>query len=173
MKKFSRRLYASPGEFWVDIRYILGNRPDIHKAMRGELISPAFRERLMLMVTQVNGCRYCSYFHAQEALKTGISNQELKSLLKGVLPEDAPEEEIPALLYAQHWAESNAHPEPETDRRLIETYRQEKVAAIQVILRMIRVGNLLGNLGDYVLFRLSFGRWGQSKKEFPELTSDV
>jgi hypothetical protein len=28
---------------------------------------PAFRERLMLAVTVVNGCRYCSYFHARQA----------------------------------------------------------------------------------------------------------
>ena len=62
-------------------------------------------KRLMLAVTAVNGCRYCSYYHAQEALKAGLPDEELQMLLEGVV-DDAPPEELPALLYAQHWAEA-------------------------------------------------------------------
>jgi AhpD family alkylhydroperoxidase len=165
MKPFPRRLYSGFGEFWADFRYILANRPTLKAAMRGDLISVQFRERLMLMVTEVNGCRYCSYFHAQEALKAGISEGELKSLLAGSLPAEAPVEEIPALLYAQHWAESNIHPEPEIRQKFEATYGAEKSAAIHLILRMIRVGNLSGNLWDSILYRLSFGRWGLLERE--------
>ncbi|MFH1632852.1 MAG: carboxymuconolactone decarboxylase family protein [Chloroflexota bacterium] len=160
MNTFKCRLYPNIGEFVADFRFIMSNRPLVRKTMRGELISQAFRERLMMVVTQVNGCRYCSYFHAQEALKAGISEGELKSLLAGAIPDDCPPEEYPALLYAQHWAESNAQPDPEVLQRLVETYGQEKSDAIHIVLRMIRVGNLMGNLGDYLLYRISFGRWG-------------
>jgi hypothetical protein len=31
---------------------------------------------------------------------------------------------------------------------------------IEVVLRVIRIGNLMGNTIDYVLYRVSFGRWG-------------
>ena len=165
MNKFTRRTYHSLSDFLVDIRFILANRPLLHKATRGGLVPFAFRERLMLVVTEVNGCRYCSYFHAKEALKAGITTEELKDLLAGCIPEEAPEEEYPALLYAQHWAESDAHPEPDAQQVLLETYGVEKSDAINMILRMIRVGNLLGNTGDYWLYRISFGRWGLLTQE--------
>jgi AhpD family alkylhydroperoxidase len=165
MKPFPRRLYANFGEFWDDIRFIMANRPMIRRTMRGELVSAQFRERLMLTVTEVNGCRYCSYYHAQEALRSGISEESLKTLLGGSIPEDTPKEEIPALVYAQHWAEHNAHPDPEMYQKLLETYGEEKTLAIHIALRMIRVGNLTGNLLDYIIYRLSCGRFGLREED--------
>ena len=58
-----------------------------------------FFERIMLAVTQVNGCPYCSYFHAQMALRSGMSNEEIKKLLQGEFV-DAPEEQLVALMFA-------------------------------------------------------------------------
>lgn len=170
MNKFSRRTYRSLRDFYADMRYILENRSLLRKGTREGLVSYAFRERLMLVVTEVNGCRYCSYYHAQEALKAGISKEELKELLVGCIPEGAPEGESLALLYAQHWAENDAHPDPDAQRRLLEDYGKEKADAIQIILRVIRMGNLLGNTGDYWLYRLSFGRWGLLPKERSRVT---
>ena len=112
----------------------------------------------MLAVTAVNGCRYCSYLHAKLALKEGISQEEISQLLSRDL-DGCPEEEAPAVIYAQHWAESNAHPDPEATRKLQEIYGLEKAAAIHLMLRMIRLGNLLGNSWDYLLYRISLGKW--------------
>ncbi len=155
MKQFNRRLYGNFGEFLADIRIVMSNRKNIHGMMR--LLDPAFRERLFLAVTQVNGCRYCSYFHAQQALTQGISEAEIRAIGDGLL-DRCPVEELTALCYAQHWAETNANPAPEARARLLETYSEETVAQIDLALRMIRIGNLSGNLLDYILFRLSFGR---------------
>ncbi len=162
--KFNRRIYRSFGQFWREFRYPLQNRDKIKKAMRGELVSFAFRERLMLAVTAVNGCRYCSYFHAKEAVKAGLPDDELQKLLTGVV-DDAPPDELTALLYAQHWAESNANPDPEARQKLIEQYGAERAEAIETVLRMIRMGNLLGNQWDYWLYRVSNGRWGLTKAD--------
>jgi AhpD family alkylhydroperoxidase len=155
MKAFNRRLYRSFGDFLVDIRTVMADRKDI-RAMMQEL-DPAFRERLFLAVTQVNGCRYCSYFHAQQALLQGISEAEIRSIGDGLL-DKCPEEQLTALCYAQHWAETDADPLPEARERLLETYGEAATAQIDLALRMIRIGNLTGNLLDYILFRLSFGR---------------
>jgi AhpD family alkylhydroperoxidase len=163
-KVFRRRIYHSLADFRADLRTINGQRDLLRRAMR-ELISPAFRERLMMTVTEVNGCRYCSYYHAHEALKSGVSAAELQDLLAGVIPADTPPEEHVALLYAQHWAEADGDPDSEAAQRLIETYGEEKAAAIDIVLRMIRVGNLLGNTADYLLYRLSFGLLGLRKNE--------
>jgi len=164
MKTFRRRIYRSLAEARADLSYISQRRTLVRRTMR-ELISPAFRERLMMVVTEVNGCRYCSYYHAREALKSGISAAELQDLLTGTIPGDTPPDEYVALMYAQHWAETDADPDPEAVQRLIETYGEEKAAAIDIVLRMIRVGNLLGNTADYLLYRLSLGLIGTRKNE--------
>jgi len=39
-------------------------------------------------------------------------------------------------------------------------YGVEKADAIDLVLRMIRFANLSGNTWDYLLHRLSFGRFG-------------
>ena len=113
----------------------------------------------MMAVTAVNGCRYCSYFHSREALRTGITPVEVRQLLSGTVS-DAPEEEILALLYAQHWAETDASPAADAVDRLQRAYGEDKANAIHLVLRMIRFGNLSGNTWDYFLYRVSFGRLG-------------
>ena len=113
----------------------------------------------MLAVTAVNGCRYCSYFHAKQALKSGITAKEISQLLSGDVT-DCPEDEAVAVIYAQHWAESDAHPDPGAVQRLQQVYGFEKTEAIHLMLRMIRMGNLLGNSWDYLMYRISFGRIG-------------
>jgi AhpD family alkylhydroperoxidase len=159
MERFRRRTYHNLSEIWADFRFIVARRALIRNAMR-ELLSPAFRERLMLSVTQVNQCRYCSAFHSQEALKAGLDREELATLLAGQIPAGTPQDEIPALLYALHWAESNAQPDPQAVQRLLERYGTEVSEAIHIVLRMIRMGNLLGNTADYILYRLTFGHVG-------------
>jgi AhpD family alkylhydroperoxidase len=158
---FRRRTYHSLSEFIDDSRAILARRDQMKPLMRGELIDPEFRERLMLAVTAVSGCRYCSYVHARQALVEGMSNEEVEALREGVLA-NSPIEELPALLYAQHWAATNGRTEAAARQRVIEQYGEETVDAIELALRTIQMGNLLGNTVDYVLYRLSFGRWGVS-----------
>jgi len=74
----------------------------------------------------------------------------------------APEEELPALLYAQHYAERNGRSDPTAYQSLYTIYGRERAAAIETVLRLIRMGNLLGNSTDWLLHKLSFGRWGGS-----------
>ena len=160
MNAFRRRYYSSPGEFWRDFRGLISNRAVIKEAMSGGGITAAFRERLMLVVTEVNGCRYCRSFHAPQAFKAGVSPEELQELLSGLVPSGTPEEQQLALVYARHWAENNANPDPVFRERIQDVYGAETARAIGIILRMIRMGNLLGNTWDYLLYRISFGRWG-------------
>jgi AhpD family alkylhydroperoxidase len=162
--KFKRRIYGSVSELARDFAWPFRQRAQLRAAMRGDLVSHQFRERLMLAVTAVNQCRYCSYFHAREALSAGLSTDEIRQLNDGVI-DDAPAEELPALLYAQHWAESNSRPDPIARARLVEIYGPQRSEAIETVLRMIRTGNLLGNSADYLLARLTFGRFGVTADE--------
>ena len=159
MEKFRRRIYRNPGQFWEDFRFLIKNRSRIRAVMKQKRISTAFRERLMLAVTAVNGCRYCSHAHAREALLAGISEAEVEALLSGVV-DDCPSEEAAAVFYAQHWAESDANPDLDARRKLVEIYGSDTAGDIELMLRMIRMGNLTGNTWDYFLYHISFGRWG-------------
>jgi|AntAceMinimDraft_9_1070365.scaffolds.fasta_scaffold02584_7 AhpD family alkylhydroperoxidase len=156
--RFNKRTYVSLKDFLRDLIFPFRKRKQLREVKNKRLLSPAFRERLMLAVTAVERCRYCSYFHSKLALKGGIPQEEIGKLLSGDV-QDCPEEEVIAILYAQHWAESNAHPDPEAVQKLQEIYGSEKAEAIHLMLHMIRLGNLLGNTWDYLLFRLSFGKW--------------
>jgi AhpD family alkylhydroperoxidase len=164
MKKFRKNYYSRWKDFRDDFQFLISRRSQIRKAMAPEQVSAAFRERLMLVVTEVNGCRYCRSFHAPQAFKAGVPQDELRDLLAGLVPDSTPEREQMALVYAKHWAENNAIPSPEYDQKMIEVYGENCFQAIQIILRMIRMGNLLGNTGDYVLYRLSFGLFGGGGK---------
>ncbi len=110
----------------------------------------------MLTVTTVNRCQYCASFHERLAELAGLPAEERRLLLTGVV-EECPDEEIPALLYARQWAERDAAPDPEGRATLVAIYGAERARLIEVMLRLIRVGNLTGNTLDYFLFRL-FGR---------------
>jgi len=157
--KFKKRIYKNLKDVFSDLWFPIRNRSRLREITRKKLISPAFRERLMLAVTAVNGCRYCSYFHTKQALKSGITAEEIRGLLAGDVA-NCPQDEAVAVIYAQHWAESDAHPDPEAVKRLQQTYGREKTEAINSILRMIRMANLLGNSWDYLIYRISFGTKG-------------
>jgi AhpD family alkylhydroperoxidase len=154
---FSKRHYASPGALLSDLRATLPHLGAIGQAMR--TVNPAFRIRLMLAVTEVNGCRYCAYYHTHLALRKGMTTEEVACLLDGKLSPDRPDEAA-ALLYAQHWAETRSQPEPEARQRLVTAYGNVQAGHIEGVLRAIMLGNYWGNTFDALLFRLSGGRWG-------------
>ena len=161
MQAFKRRIYSSLGEMAADLVWPFKHREKMQQAMRSGLVSPQFRERLMMAVTAVNECRYCAFYHARESERVGLANDEIRTLLSGDLAY-APEEELPALLYAQHYAERNGRPDPITRQSLQTTYGIARAEAIETVLRLIRMGNLLGNSTDWVLYKLSWGRWGKN-----------
>jgi AhpD family alkylhydroperoxidase len=161
MQAFKRRIYSSFSEMAIDLAWPFRHRAQLRQAMRGGLVSPQFRERLMMAVTAVNECRYCAYYHARESERVGLAQTEIRALLSGELAL-APEEELPALLYAQHYAERNGRPDPISRQSLQTTYGSARAEAIETVLHLIRMGNLLGNSTDWLLYKLSLGRWGKN-----------
>ncbi len=150
-----KRTFRNFGQFRLELVFFIKNHKQIKSAMRNTSISPAFRERLMLAVTSVNDCRFCSYYHTQLALQEGISAQEASKLLEGSV-DNCPPEEAPALLYAQHWAESDGNPDSKAVQRIIDNYGEQTLQDIDILLHMIRMGNYMGNVVDMIHERMSF-----------------
>jgi AhpD family alkylhydroperoxidase len=157
--KLGRRTYRNFKEFLADMWFLLRNTPQILRMLRRGTVSPAFRERLMLAVTAVYRCRYCTWVHTKEALRSGLTKEDVTTLLSGSV-NDCPNGEAIAILYAQHWADAEAKPTPESFKMLVDSYGREKAQAVNLVLRMIRIGNLTGNSWDNLLHRVSFGKLG-------------
>jgi len=102
-----------------------------------------FFERLMLAVTEVNGCSVCSWGHAKASLEAGLSAAEIHELLGGD-SSGVPEAEGPAVLFAQHYAESRGEPSESAAQRLVTEYGVERAADITAAVRMIMWGNAYG-----------------------------
>jgi AhpD family alkylhydroperoxidase len=116
-------------------------------------MSRAFAEKIMLVVTQVNDCRYCDYGHTKMALRSGVHLDEIKKLSIFEFKDFQPDQ-IPALEFARHYAESGGKPSPNALKRLENYYGKNTSQDIQYYIRMITLGNLSGNAADAFLSRL-------------------
>ncbi len=158
---FRKRTWGSLGEFTRDMRGIVQNREQIHHTM--QVLDRDLVHRLMLVVTHVNGCRYCAHYHTKSALTDGMTPEEVGDLLDGVI-DRVPENELPALLFALYWAEEGGHSDPEVRQDLVDRYGEENACAIETALQMIKIGNYVGNSLDFLLFTISGGRWGNETR---------
>jgi AhpD family alkylhydroperoxidase len=151
-----RRTYASLRAVAHDLAATLRQSP----AARPDraLVPPDMRERIMLAVTQVNGCRWCSFAHSRMALRAGVPPEEVRSLL-GACVDGCPDAEATALLYAQHWTEAQGRTDPVARERLVGAYGPERAEAIERVIRAMNTANLVGNTIDAVMSRLTRGRW--------------
>jgi AhpD family alkylhydroperoxidase len=110
-------------------------------------------ERLMLAVTQVNGCALCAWGHTKAALESGMSGEEVRALLGGDL-ERVPPDEMAAVLFAQHYADTRCRPSPQAWQRIVDLYGAPLAAGILGAVRMIMIGNVYGIAGGAFLGRL-------------------
>lgn len=127
-----------------------------------KLFNKKFKERIMLAVTEVNGCELCSYVHTKISLKSGMSGTEIKELLNGI-KDDVPDDELVAVLFAEYYATSHELPEKEMINRLIEEYGREKAKMICAILGLITLTNSMGISLGLLKERLTFKRVKKSK----------
>lgn len=110
-------------------------------------------ERIMLAVTAVNGCAVCAYGHTRFALGAGLSRVEVRQLLGGVAA-GVPDDELPAIAFAQHYAETCGHPDPAAWWHLVHEHGQDRALGILAATRMIMWGNALGIPWSGLLSRL-------------------
>jgi AhpD family alkylhydroperoxidase len=144
----------SPSILFRDLWFLVRNAPAISRAMRNPDVGRAFAGKIMMVVTAVNGCTYCTWFHAQEAATSGMSNDEITQMFDLQFKASASEHDLPGLLFAQHYAETNRSPTPEMTMRLDAFYGHKTARDIMLVIRLIFFGNLLGNTFDAFPARL-------------------
>jgi len=116
--------------------------------------SRALREKVMLGVTSVNDCRWCSWLHSGIALKHGVDLAELQSLLDRGTFGAVDEREATAVLFAQHFAETRRRPTPAARLALARQFTPWQRMEIMAWIHFIYFANLSGNSADAWLARL-------------------
>lgn len=142
-KYFKKRTYGFRS-FFRDISKVMKNSFQIREVMKSGRISDQFKERIMLAVTAVYGCIYCEWTHTKAALNSGCTEEEIVEIMENDFCSCDPEEVI-ALAFAQHYAETEGNPTDEAWKKLVERYSIQKANDIILLIKMVTVGNLLGN----------------------------
>lgn len=149
---FPKRIFNLAG-FYRSMRDFLASGGDLQRARQSGRVDQSFAERMMLAVSVVNGCRACCTMHSRFALRTGASTEEISKFRMGDWA-DTPTEELVALLYAQHFAESGGTSTPEARTRLVETYGEAKTHDLMAFIRFAQLTNLFGNTAEALWSRL-------------------
>ncbi len=151
-KKFDKRIINLKTQN-EHIRLFIENLNSFVEAQINPVISKSFSESVSLAISQVNGCKLCSYTHAKNALKSGMSEEEVEFLLSGGF-DNAPKEQLEALLFAQHYADTKGNPDPEIKQKLLDVYGEEKTKDIMASFLMMNLTNLHGNTAEALGLRL-------------------
>ncbi len=139
-----------------------------------KLINKNFKSNIMLAVTEVNGCIYCSYYHTKIALESGTTEKEMAGLLSGELSL-AKKEEYTALMFAQHYADVNSKYDQTAYQEVIAVYGNSLAKGILSTIRLIMMGNSYGIAANCLKLRLTGKRVIGSKliNELTILTSII
>jgi AhpD family alkylhydroperoxidase len=137
-----RKLYTVKETYWISYNG-LRTIKNMLKAKRNLQMDQKFIERIMLAVTEVNNCAICSYAHSKRALESGMTNEEIHKMLKGVMDE-VPEEELTAVMFAQHYADTRGRPTKKSWQQIVEIYGLSKSKGILGAIRTIMMGNAYG-----------------------------
>lgn len=141
-QEFYKKIY-SLSEGYVILYQALRSMPSMARSQRRNELSHQFIERIMLAVTEVNGCAVCSYGHTKMALEQGMSSEEIQKLLTGAT-DGIPDDEVKAILFAQHYADTRGHPSAAAWQQIVDTYGLSRALGILGATRAIMFGNAYG-----------------------------
>jgi len=154
MKSFKKRVFT-PTNFIKRFGLVGIYFPVILKSYIKPATSRALREKIMLAVTSVNDCRYCSWAHTHLALSNGVDVDEVNEILKhGGTPADN-NSDAAAILFAQHYADTNGKINKDAMVELKKFYSASQIREIMGYIHTIYIGNLSGNTFDALLLRFS------------------
>ena len=149
---FTKRIFTA-SLFFSDLGFLLWNLPKIIAVFSKKQDPKQLIEKILIVTDAVNGCIYCSWLDAKLAVKSGINEEEIKNILKLEFRTDASESELNALLFAQHFAETNRNPDPEMTNKLFEFYGEKTAKNIILAIRAVTFGNLYFNTWGAIISR--------------------
>jgi AhpD family alkylhydroperoxidase len=133
----------SVSEYYAAIYRALRTSGYLLKARGRAGLDSIFRERIMLAVTEVNGCAICSYVHTRMALEIGMNSDEIREILAGAL-DGVPADQAAAVAFGQHYADTKGKPERAAWERIAAIYGPPLARGILGAVCVMTFANLLG-----------------------------
>ena len=108
----------------------------------------------MLAVSRLNDCRYCTWGHQEWAQMKGVSDQEL-ARIEQLDPSGFDRRKWLAITYVRALVEANfTRVQPELRRAMQHKYSAREIRDIELIARVMDIGNRGSNTFDAMLSRL-------------------
>jgi len=152
MSRFAKRTFTLPL-----LGKSLGAAAITSPVMLRALVKPrlpaSLREEVMLAVTSVNDCRYCSWVHTGLALENGVDMEDLGMLL-GKSLDNVDEREAVAILFGKHFADTVRQPSAQARAKLSAHFSPAEQREIMAYIHAIYFANLTGNSADAILARV-------------------
>ena len=148
---FSKRIFT-PSLFLKYLGFLVWHAPNILRVFTNKQ-NKRLISKIVMITDAVNECIYCSWLDAKLAIKEGICEEEIKNILMLQFHEDVSEYDLDALLFAQHYSETNGIPEPEMTRRLFKYYGESIARDIVVAIKAVTFGNLYFNTWEAMIAR--------------------
>jgi AhpD family alkylhydroperoxidase len=149
---FAKRIFTARS-FFNDLGFLIWNLPKITRVFTSKQNPKQLIEKILIVTDAVNGCMYCSWLDAKLAMKSGVSEEEIKNMMELQFHADASESELNALLFAQHFAETNRNPDLEMTNKLFGYYGEKTAKNIILAIRTVTFGNLYFNTWRAVISR--------------------
>lgn len=151
-QKFYKRFFTTKESYQI-LFDAMRTMKYISRAKRKEELSTELIEKVMLTVTEINGCEICSVFHNKVAQKEGIKEEEIQMLFVADV-EEIPQEDAPAILFSREYAHSSGNPSEDSWSSLKTFYGESKAKGILGAVRTIMMGNTFGIVWGALVNRL-------------------
>jgi len=149
-----RKRTITAREFIGNLFSLAGEAPTIYEIWGKHELDPGFREELMLTVAKLNDCRYCSWGHHEWAHTAGISEEELAHL-EDMDPEFFDRRKWIAVSYVRAFVSGKFGSVPrELRKEMRENYTAHEIKEIELVTRIMDLGNRGANTWDAMLSRL-------------------
>ena len=141
-------------QFYTIMDKAFESMPDFKYARHNGLMDDVLQTKIMLAVTEVNGCEMCRVYHTQHAKKIGLEEEDVNQISSGIVInlDDATE----AMMFARRYAENDGTYTDENWEHLVKYYGEKKALGILGVTRMIMMGNAMGIAAGNFWSRLKF-----------------
>lgn len=149
-----RKRTITAREFIGSMFSLVNEAPTIYDIWGKHELDPGFREELMLAVAKLNDCRYCTWGHHEWAHAAGVSEEELAHV-ENMDPEFFDRRKWVALSYVRAFVSGRFASVPgDLRREMRDNYSAREIKEIELVVRIMDLGNRGANTWDAMLSRL-------------------
>lgn len=150
---FKKRTMTAP-QFVGSLASLLPELRTLYEVWGRNELDPGFREELMLAVSQLNDCRFCTWGHHEWAQISGVSNEELAQL-ESLDPSGFDRRKWVAIAYVRALVKRDFKGvQPELRRAVQHKFSPQEIRQIELVARVMDIGNRGSNTWEAMVSRL-------------------